>query len=79
MTNLAGTFPVLPTVFDDTGRIDDRGMVNVIEWVIGCGSDGVAREDSPSTSPAPSQRISMRSTLARYRRATNALLVVPPL
>ena len=41
MTDIAGAFPVLPTIFDDAGRIDVRGMANVVEWVIGCGSDGV--------------------------------------
>ncbi|WP_422056251.1 dihydrodipicolinate synthase family protein [Sphingomonas sp.] len=41
MTDIAGAFPVLPTIFDDAGRIDIRGMANVVEWVIGCGSDGV--------------------------------------
>ncbi|MFN4095147.1 MAG: dihydrodipicolinate synthase family protein [Sphingomonas sp.] len=41
MTDIAGAFPVLPTIFDDAGQIDTRGMANVVEWVIGCGSDGV--------------------------------------
>ena len=41
MTDIAGAFPVLPTIFDDAGQIDTRGMANVVEWVIRCGSDGV--------------------------------------
>ncbi|PKP98178.1 MAG: dihydrodipicolinate synthase family protein, partial [Alphaproteobacteria bacterium HGW-Alphaproteobacteria-15] len=41
MKEIAGAFLVLPTIFDETGEIDDRGMANVVEWVIGCGCDGV--------------------------------------
>ncbi|MGV1683899.1 dihydrodipicolinate synthase family protein [Sphingopyxis sp. NJF-3] len=41
MTNIAGAFPVLPTIFDSTGAIDAQGMRNTVEWVIGCGVDGV--------------------------------------
>lgn len=41
MKDIAGAFPVLPTIFDDAGEIDSDGMANVVEWVIGCGCDGV--------------------------------------
>lgn len=41
MKDIAGAFPVLPSIFDDAGEIDARGMANVVEWVIGCGCDGV--------------------------------------
>src|SRR3546814_20624284 len=41
MTNIAGAFPVLPTIFDSTGAIDAQGMRNTVEWVLGCGVDGV--------------------------------------
>ena len=41
MKDIAGAFPVLPTIFDDAGEIDSNGMANVVEWVIGCGCDGV--------------------------------------
>jgi 4-hydroxy-tetrahydrodipicolinate synthase len=34
-------FPVLPTIFADDGKIDARGMGNVIDFAIGCGVDGV--------------------------------------
>lgn len=41
MTNIAGAFPVLPTIFDSTGTIDTQGIRDTVDWVIGCGVDGV--------------------------------------
>ncbi len=41
MNDITGAFPVLPTIFDSAGAIDETGMVRTIEWVIECGVDGV--------------------------------------
>ncbi|WP_108663371.1 dihydrodipicolinate synthase family protein [Acuticoccus kandeliae] len=39
--SLKGTFPVLPTLFDDTGAVSERDFDAVIEFAIECGVDGV--------------------------------------
>lgn len=41
MYDIAGAFPVLPTIFDKDGEIDENGFRRVVEWVIACGVDGV--------------------------------------
>ena len=41
MASLAGTFPVLPTIFTSSGEIDEAGFRRVAEWAIECGADGV--------------------------------------
>ncbi|MDG2534233.1 dihydrodipicolinate synthase family protein [Sphingomonas sp. HITSZ_GF] len=38
---IAGAFPVLPTIFDERGAIDEGGLRRVIEWAIACGVDGL--------------------------------------
>lgn len=41
MTELRGVLPILPTIFDDAGAVDERGMAAVIEYIIGAGARGV--------------------------------------
>ena len=41
MSDIAGTFPVLPTIFDANGEVDEAGFRRVAEWAIDCGADGV--------------------------------------
>lgn len=43
MTNsiLKGTFPVIPTPFDDNGAIDQQSFESVIQYILGCKVDGV--------------------------------------
>lgn len=41
MPTITGTFPVLPTIFDDTGAIDEDGCRAVADWAIACGVDGI--------------------------------------
>lgn len=36
-----GAFPVLPTIFDASGEVDEEGFRTVAEFVIACGVDGV--------------------------------------
>lgn len=38
---ISGVFPVLPTIFDDHGEIDENGLGRVIDFTIDCGVDGV--------------------------------------
>lgn len=38
---LSGVLPVLPTVFDASGAIDEPGMRRVIEYIIGAGAHGI--------------------------------------
>ncbi len=38
---LAGVFPVLQTPFDESGLIDEATLRHEIDWVLGCGVDGV--------------------------------------
>lgn len=38
---LSGAFPVLPTIFTRTGAIDEPGFRRVVDFVLGCGVDGV--------------------------------------
>lgn len=38
---LSGTFPVIPTTFDSEGNIDLTSFVNVVNYIIDCGIDGV--------------------------------------
>lgn len=37
---IGGVFPVLPTVFNDNGNIDDDGLVAVVDYVVDAGVDG---------------------------------------
>src|SRR6185312_14839805 len=41
MTGLSGVLPVLPTIFDSGGAIDERGVHRVLEYIIGAGAHGV--------------------------------------
>ncbi len=41
MSDIAGAFPVLPTIFDAHGEIDEAGFRRVALWAIECGADGV--------------------------------------
>lgn len=41
MLILNGVMPILPTIFDAQGRIDEAGTRNVLEYVIDAGADGV--------------------------------------
>jgi len=41
MTGLSGVLPVLPTIFDARGAIDEQGMDRVIEYIIGAGAHGI--------------------------------------
>jgi 4-hydroxy-tetrahydrodipicolinate synthase len=38
---IGGVFPVLPTPFDGQGAVDVPGLERVLDYVIGCGVDGV--------------------------------------
>jgi 4-hydroxy-tetrahydrodipicolinate synthase len=38
---IGGVFPVLPTIFDGSGGIDERGLANVVDFAIACGVDGL--------------------------------------
>src|SRR6185312_5559603 len=41
MAGLSGVLPVLPTIFDSKGAIDEDGMRRVIEYIIGAGAHGI--------------------------------------
>ncbi|HEV7777882.1 MAG TPA: dihydrodipicolinate synthase family protein [Luteibacter sp.] len=41
MTNLAGVFPILPTIFTATGELDLVGTRNVLEYILAAGAAGV--------------------------------------
>lgn len=41
MSDIAGAFPVLPTIFDANGEIDEAGFRRVALWAIDSGADGV--------------------------------------
>jgi len=41
MSDIAGAFPVLPTIFDAQGEVDEAGFRRVAEWAIECGVDGL--------------------------------------
>ncbi|MCD6071116.1 MAG: dihydrodipicolinate synthase family protein, partial [Microvirga sp.] len=36
-----GVFPVAPTIFDDSGRLDLEGQKRAIDFMIDAGSDGL--------------------------------------
>ena len=38
---LSGTFPVLPTIYDKSGAVDEAGFKRVTEYAIAAGADGV--------------------------------------
>jgi 4-hydroxy-tetrahydrodipicolinate synthase len=40
-TTLAGAYPVIPTPFDESGRIAGGCLLNVIEYLVGAGAHGV--------------------------------------
>jgi dihydrodipicolinate synthase/N-acetylneuraminate lyase len=41
MTELSGTLPILPTIFDAEGKLDEIGMRRVLEYVLASGANGV--------------------------------------
>lgn len=41
MPKLSGVMPILPTIFDAQGGIDEAGTRNVLEYVIAAGADGI--------------------------------------
>jgi 4-hydroxy-tetrahydrodipicolinate synthase len=41
MTNLAGVFPILPTIFRASGEIDLDGTRNVLDYILAAGAAGV--------------------------------------
>ncbi|MFZ3485085.1 dihydrodipicolinate synthase family protein [Sphingomonas sp. 3-13AW] len=41
MTKIAGTFPVLPTIFTASSEVDEAGFRRVAEWAIASGVDGI--------------------------------------
>jgi len=41
MAALSGVLPILPTIFDSSGAIDERGMQRVLEYIISSGAHGV--------------------------------------
>lgn len=41
MVGLSGVLPVLPTIFDSQGAIDEQGTCRVIEYIIGAGAHGI--------------------------------------
>lgn len=41
MAELQGVFPILPTIFHADGTIDEAGMANVFEYLVGAGAAGV--------------------------------------
>lgn len=41
MAGLSGVLPVLPTIFDAQGAIDEQGIQRVIEYIIGAGAHGI--------------------------------------
>src|SRR5690242_6300022 len=41
MAALSGVLPVMPTIFDSSGAIDERGMRRVLEYIISAGAHGV--------------------------------------
>lgn len=38
---MRGAFPVMPTIFDDHGEIDNNGMTRVIEYIVESGATGL--------------------------------------
>jgi dihydrodipicolinate synthase/N-acetylneuraminate lyase len=38
---LTGVLPIIPTIFNDSGNIDEVGTRNVLEYVVSCGASGV--------------------------------------
>ncbi|MET0937460.1 MAG: dihydrodipicolinate synthase family protein, partial [Luteibacter sp.] len=41
MTNLAGVFPILPTIFTSSGTIDHEGTRNVLEYIVAASAAGI--------------------------------------
>jgi len=41
MTGLSGVLPILPTIFDDKGRIDEAGTRRVVEYIVAAGAHGI--------------------------------------
>lgn len=42
MSEIRGIIPILPSVFDETGAVDEAGMRSVISYVLNAGAHGVA-------------------------------------
>ena len=38
---LRGVFPVLPTPFDELGRVDGTAVRQLVEFVLACGAHGI--------------------------------------
>lgn len=40
-TNISGVLPIIPTIFNASGAVDERGIDAVVDYVIEAGADGV--------------------------------------
>jgi 4-hydroxy-tetrahydrodipicolinate synthase len=41
MTRLSGVLPILPTIFDNSGAIDEPGMRRVVDYIVAAGAHGL--------------------------------------
>ncbi len=56
MAELQGVFPILPTIFQADGAIDEAGMANVFEYLLGAGAAGVVFPAWPASTTCSSAK-----------------------
>jgi len=77
MADLQGVFPILPTIFHADGTIDEAGMANVFEYLIGAGAAGVVFPGLASEYDmlTGEERLHLTARLGQWNRGRVPLIV----
>lgn len=77
MAELQGVFPILPTIFHADGSVDEAGMANVFEYILGAGAAGVVFPGLASEYDmlTPEERLHLTARLGEWNRGRVPLIV----
>ncbi|MEG2803278.1 dihydrodipicolinate synthase family protein [Stenotrophomonas sp.] len=77
MTELQGVFPILPTIFDRHGAIDEAGTAAVFEYILGAGASGVVFPGLASEYDMLSieERLQLTASIGRWNRGRVPFIV----
>ncbi len=68
MAELSGVMPILPTIFDDGGTIDEIGMARVLDYIVAAGARGVVFPGLASEYDllAPDERLHLTARIGEW-------------
>ncbi|HYG06180.1 MAG TPA: dihydrodipicolinate synthase family protein [Stenotrophomonas sp.] len=77
MAELQGVFPILPTIFHADGSVDEAGMANVFEYLLGAGAAGVVFPGLASEYDmlTAEERLHLTARLGEWNRGRVPLIV----